>query len=522
MTNEELFNRYLNKDLDQQSQDKLKSVLATPAGRQEFFQFMSGSAEIGQYLKLDEKCSEEDLIFSDLVKRSEKNLLEGLQGNLGSDERSVQRHSSLRPKHLLYMSVLALASMLVLAVFMHGKAEKVNPPSVLINSVARVILLEGDANVKLGDWLNPGDVTLYSGEMELAFDSGARVLLQGQVDFRLETAQRAFLYEGKLTAYVPPEAKGFIINTHEGTIVDLGTEFAVNVDRDQRVDVHVLEGEVEASLLEGSAVKLLTKNQSVRIAEGGFRESLIPVTSFERLRSQDTTLKTAYIYWPFESEENGILKDQGNSGFGDFYNLELQNQSIALQPGKFGNALKLNGKRQYLTSKFKGIGGTDPRTISFWLKIPPNLKDGEHYAIIAWGRVAPTQKWQLGINFQRSTGVRGAIRTEFSKGYVVGTTDLRDGRWHHITSVFIGGDNADVAPHVRHYVDGRLEGVSGYQPIKINTATTAPDSQPAFIGKYINRNGWYFRGAIDEMYIFESALTPAQIVMLRDRQLEAE
>lgn len=522
MTNEELFNRYLSEDLDPQAQEKLKCFLSTTEGRQEFFQYMSESSQIGQYLKLDEKCHEEDLVFSDLVKRSEENLLKGLKVKAQPEIMEMSRQSKLRPKHLLYMSVLALASMVLFAVITNKPSKTLDSVPTLVNSVARVISLDGAANVQLGDWLNPGEIQLSSGKMELAFDSGARVLLQGAVDFRLETASRAFLHEGKITAYVPPEAKGFIINTEKGTIVDLGTEFAVSVDRDRKVDVHVLEGVVETSLAEGSDVKLLKANQSIRMSGGAFKKSLIPATSFERLRMQGPSLKTAYIYWPFENAENGILKDQGNSGFGDFYNLEFDDESISLQPGKFGNSLNLNGKAQYLTSTFQGIGGTAPRTISFWLKVPPNLKDGEHYAIIAWGRVAPTQKWQLGINFQRSNGVKGAIRTEFSKGYVVGTTDLRDGRWHHITSVFIGGDNADVATHVRHYVDGRLEGVSGYQPIKINTATTAPDSQPAFIGKYINRDGWYLRAAIDEMYIFDSALTPAQIVMLRDRQLEAE
>ena len=524
MTNEELFNRYLSKDLDLESQTKLKNFLSTPEGRKEFFDFMSETSQINHYLKLDTKATAEDRILSDLVRKSEEKLMKGL--GTGSVVQNKEPESllenRLKPKHLLYLSVLTLASMIIFASIQSALTGKPEVQPSLINPVARVIKLNGQANVNLGDWLKPGEIILKSGNLELAFDSGSRVLLQDSAIFQVETENRAFLQEGKITAYVPPEAKGFVVNTSESAIVDLGTEFAVNVDRYQKTDVVVFDGQVEVSLAKGNEVKVLSENETIRVAEGQFRDSLLPVNSFERLAEQDSPLKTSFIYWPFDSVEQDEIKDMGNGGFGDFYNLKFSSTDISMQSGKFGDALQLNGNNQYLTSKFKGISGKNPRTISFWLKIPHDLKEGEHYAIIAWGRVAPTHKWQLGVNLSRKNGMPGAIRTEFSKGYVVGTTDLRDGRWHHVTSVFIGGDNADVATHVRHYIDGRLEGVSGFKPIKINTSTSALDSQPAYVGKYINKDDWYLRGGIDEMYIFESALTPAQIVKLRDRQLDAE
>jgi hypothetical protein len=35
-------------------------------------------------------------------------------------------------------------------------------------------------------------------------------------------------------------------------------------------------------------------------------------------------------------------------------------------------------------------------------------------------------------------GVLGAIRTEVGGGYLVGSTNIADGRWHHVVSLFNG------------------------------------------------------------------------------------
>jgi hypothetical protein len=70
---------------------------------------------------------------------------------------------------------------------------------------------------------------------------------------------------------------------------------------------------------------------------------------------------------------------------------------------------------------------------------------------------------------------------------------------------------------VRHYVDGRLEEISGYQSQKIDTWTHKPQSWPLVVGHHLDIPGDYFtgfKGAIDELYVFEGALTPAQVWQL--------
>ncbi|MCM8534354.1 MAG: FecR domain-containing protein [Lentisphaeraceae bacterium] len=522
MTKEELFNRYLDHQLSSEALIEFKKLLETEGGREEFYRYIKETTTIAHHLK---QTSNEEFVVDEaltsLVQKSEQHLIQSLREKPIPVKEEIYFRSTLRPKHLLAFAALIFLSLGSLFFFEVIRVKEFTVQKDSGKAVARITKLNGVSNLKEGQWIKPGEVYLESGELELSFDSGARVLLQDKTKLLVEDENRAFLKSGILSAYVPKEAKGFVVNTAKASIVDLGTEFSV-IAEDERIDIHVFTGQVEVISESSSLLVDEGKGASVAI-KGRISEKLSKAASaVVRVDRSKIPLKSAFIYWPFENESGQGYKDQGNGGFGAFYDLTFGEKVPTLSSGKYGNGLVFSGKKEYLQSEFKGIGGASPRTISFWLKLPPDLNKGEHYAMVAWGKIAPTEKWQLGINLIGNNGVKGAIRTEFSKGYVVGVTDLRDGRWHHISSVFIGGDDADVATHVKHYVDGKLEGVSGYQAIKINTATSGEKSKPAFIGKYINHDKWYMRAAIDELYIFDRALTPAQITLLRDSELKPE
>ena len=55
------------------------------------------------------------------------------------------------------------------------------------------------------------------------------------------------LASGRLTVRAPAEAAGFTVHTPASEVVDLGTEFAVVVERGGATELHVLEGEVAYS-----------------------------------------------------------------------------------------------------------------------------------------------------------------------------------------------------------------------------------------------------------------------------------
>ena len=94
---------------------------------------------------------------------------------------------------------------------------------------------------------------LERGLAEIEFDRGARLILQGPATLELVSGNAARLLRGAMTAHVPPKARGFTIESPQGKVIDLGTEFGLSIDGRGGTSVRVFEGTVEAAPLAGSA-----------------------------------------------------------------------------------------------------------------------------------------------------------------------------------------------------------------------------------------------------------------------------
>ena len=91
------------------------------------------------------------------------------------------------------------------------------------------------------------DQTLYlsdDGYAELTFANRAVILLEGPALFTPLTGEMMFLQEGSLFAKVPQEAVGFIVDSPSMKIIDLGTEFGMQVRSNGSGDVHTYRGKV--------------------------------------------------------------------------------------------------------------------------------------------------------------------------------------------------------------------------------------------------------------------------------------
>ncbi len=106
-------------------------------------------------------------------------------------------------------------------------------------------------------------VDLVFGYAELTLANRVRLVLEAPVRLRLESTRRIRLESGRVVAEVPPEARGFVIDTPPARVVDLGTEFGVGVREDGETEVQVFRGEVVAEY--GGARHLLEAGRAVRI-----------------------------------------------------------------------------------------------------------------------------------------------------------------------------------------------------------------------------------------------------------------
>jgi hypothetical protein len=106
---------------------------------------------------------------------------------------------------------------------------------------------EGETELKFGDWLAPGDrLKLKEGLIQLTFGTGAKVVVEGPSDFLVSAPGQATLEQGKIAAIVPRSGRGYTILTPTAEVVDLGTEFGVEVDDAGTSEVHVFDGDVVA------------------------------------------------------------------------------------------------------------------------------------------------------------------------------------------------------------------------------------------------------------------------------------
>ncbi len=171
---------------------------------------------------------------------------------------------------------------------------------------------------------------LAAGLLEITYDTGAKVILQGPVTYEVDSADSGYLSRGKLTARVEtnnvasgqwpvvrekqsvsgihhssfniqrspslPATPGplFTIKTPTAIVTDLGTEFGVEVDRNGASQVDVLQGRVEMKPVDRGA----TDNASLQLAAGesvrlGPGESNVQRLKFDPSRFARTLVRSS-------------------------------------------------------------------------------------------------------------------------------------------------------------------------------------------------------------------------------------
>ena len=409
---------------------------------------------------------------------------------------------------------------------------------------------EASESLKTGAFLRRGQqLELADGFAEVTFDCGAVVLLQGPATLDVNSAWDSTLRRGALTANVPPQAIGFRVSNPAVEVVDLGTEFSMVADG-QGAGVFVLEGEVEAMPRGADAdTVLLRTNESRRFVRSNeespnrSNDADDSAQMFERFKTPVPLDRPGnafnYVRWSFDKSRGRMLLAEV-AGFdfpADDAGLKLLANSPrirdrALVEGFHKRALQFDGDL-IAKAKFPGLSGSSPRTIAFWVKTPENSQLSSAYSMVAWradSEKLGSRPVHIGWNRNPAEGPLGAIRTDFSGGHAMGMTPLRDGRWHHVSVIFLPGEDADAPVQVKQYVDGRLESntVTPGERRSIG-ANVKVDANPGsadwlWVGCRLGANGpkkERFRGDIDELVIADRSLEPGEVVQLMDGVMAA-
>jgi len=194
-------------------------------------------------------------------------------------------------------------------------------------------------------------------------------------------------------------------------------------------------------------------------------------------------------YYPFDEGSGVVVPDSSGQGRnGSFVNGE----SGAWVEGRFAGALNFDGLDDYVSiTDYKGITGRQPRTCAAWIKTDKPGGD-----IVAWGVNLVGARWTI------RTDEASRLRAEIGGGAAVGTRFIADNQWRHVAVVSDGTNPANF----KFYIDGTPDFLSSSATTPVNTVSAGD----VVIGAGVDYTRC-FRGLIDELVLFDVALTGSQV-----------
>ncbi|GAA5508596.1 LamG-like jellyroll fold domain-containing protein [Novipirellula caenicola] len=402
---------------------------------------------------------------------------------------------------------------------------------------AVVVRSEGDfaSQLSVGKRLTAGTLKLERGLVQMEFMSGAVVAIEGPAELQIHSKNAATLLSGRVSANVPPRARGFVLNSPKAAIVDLGTEFGVSVTPQGTSEVEVLSGEVELSLLGDDGNTLISQrvHEATRISVNQekdllqtitanpnelpkivvFNDEAVPRTDEYAARiRRDSPL----LYWRFEDgEDSPNTNNQVRNEMGP-------NHSAILRHGRNGRKdiqitngylrFQRSSSARYLASE-NAITGLNqgPYSIEFWMK-PDDL---QHATVLGVFPETRTDS-RIFLNvFEIVTdtfmihepgALRFLHRTPPTASYETGTNAFTPGvcvpgQWHHVVAV----KNTNA---MEIYLNGRLARRVPLAEGKID----GPGDFHLIFGQLTAVADWrQFSGALDEIAVYSRALRPEEI-----------
>jgi len=411
-----------------------------------------------------------------------------------------------------------------------GPASQASPALAVISEIHGGLELSG-RSLQAGETLSLGRLKMKSGTATLSFYNGATMYLEGETDMDILSMDHVACRLGRLHVRAEGNAAGFTVTAPGVAVVDLGTEFAVNVGSDGRSAMHVFEGQVEASLLsrEGYTVRseLLDKDQSATASPGNGKllRDTLPANDFAAAHPipvQPLKLDPAYPgeivsshpwgYWRFETMENGVIPNEIGG-----LPLRISGPLMLSDEANGNHALHFPSAATDEYALMDGIWQSQPGgdyAVEAWV-MPESVRLSALVSLIADESLDLPEKHyfllQLMDRSQRWLHPNGSIRFlhRSPPGGGGGVNAFADhpyvpGRWHHLVAQKNG-------TRLELYLNGRLAGEAVADPddtagafrlllgrLKQSQKVKLTDARP-------------FVGRLDELALYEHPLTPAEI-----------
>jgi hypothetical protein len=205
-------------------------------------------------------------------------------------------------------------------------------------------------------------------------------------------------------------------------------------------------------------------------------------------------------HWKFDEGQGDVAGDSsGNENDGEIWDAEWVN-------GTFGTALWFNGKGSHVAvPEIAGLDGADEMTVEAWVYWEGT---GKYPNVITGGTWSPggfllfVQDHQCSFRMGRPGFSASKSRDQWREVGVPLVAPFAMGKWYHLAATF-------QRPAIKTYVDGRQAASASWEhPVGYRN--------DLLIGKWGGAVG--HRGLIDEVRVFNRALTPEEIAASCQRQ----
>ncbi|NWK57335.1 FecR domain-containing protein [Verrucomicrobiaceae bacterium N1E253] len=370
-----------------------------------------------------------------------------------------------------------------------------------------------------GQTMQPGSrMVVEQGVVELQFASGVRSVVMAPADLTMRSEGELFLREGRAWFHVPEQAIGFKVRTDDLSVLDLGTEFGVLARPGEHDEVHVFKGRVEVESLRVRKQKgELTAGQARRIDPVG---RLVEISTNSGGFLAELPDSLPYLHWSFD---DGVTSPVA----GTYPYIERINTvgegGTKLVDGPFGKALSLNGQGQKVATDWPGFEGTRARTVAFWIRFPEGKQPQQFGGIVGWGDNSHEGgKWSLIAHQDKES--RGRISLFWGNRSVKTSSVIGAGQWTHVVvrDMLSAGEDGGVSI----YVNGQSEPLKGRFYVtgeEAETLTVTKNAMPLTFGETIRdpeiaHRRRQLKADLDEIYVFDGALTDEQIRQFTDSQ----
>lgn len=398
------------------------------------------------------------------------------------------------------------------------------------HSIDAVWKTKEEGELSTGSILSPGPLRLVSGLAQLEFYNGAQLVLQGPLELDLKSVNEVLFHRGKLRAFIPETAQGFTVLSSKFELVDLGTEFGVEIGSNGKSNVQVFDGEVELYPPDGNR----SPDQKTRLLGGdgmAWDESGASALSetvnqnypsFEDLQRENERVRKFHfqrwekwneetrrdprliVHYDFEGQDSRLL-DSGPQGLhGRIVGSE---KAVGRWPDKSALEFKRPGDRVRLEIP----GEFDQMTLSAWIRV--DALTGRTQAILLTdGFETARAHWQISDSGELRLGVRqpssdGKVEASgYASPKIIGPK--RVGVWTLVTTVY-----DRKGKRVSHHINGRevsRDKLVYDQALKLGSTEIGNWGLPLFPSNadHAIRN---FVGRIDTLTVWNAALSPEEI-----------